>query len=357
MIVVALGVITSMGTTTVLATPLDDSQAKYNQSHESVLQLEDKIQQMDNKIENIMNDRDNNSKKIDQAQKDIDQAQKDIGTAKENIKEEKDKFGERMRALYISGSNQSYIDILLKSKSFSDMLARVEAIKQVTDYDNKLIGELKDSQDRVQAKKDKIVSEKEKLVALNKENDSKLKQINDDKAKENVVVAQAKAQESKDASALKSQQDAQNAIKASAQAKLLADNKTTTTSNSSKPIPRGGGNFTDIVSFAEQFCGVPYVSGGTSPAGFDCSGLVQYVYAHFGVSLPRTTYDQVNVGTTVSLNSLQPGDLLFFGSASAPHHVAMYVGGGQMIEAPHTGAFVRVTSANRGDLSIAKRVR
>lgn len=349
MIVVALGVIASMGTTTVLATPLDDSQAKYNQSHESVRQLEDKIQQMDNQIENIMNDRDNNSKKIDQAQKDIDQAQNDIRTAKENIKEEKDNFGDRMRALYISGSNQSYIDILLKSKSFSDMLSRVEAIKQVTDYDNKLISELKDSQDRVQAKKDKIVSEKEKLVALNKENDAKLKQINDDKAKENVVVAQAKSQENTDAASLKAEQDAQKV----AQVKLLAINN----SSQSKTIPRGG-NFTgagDVVSFALQFCNgtVPYVSGGTSPAGFDCSGLVQYVYAHFGVSLPRTTYEQVNVGSTVSRNDLQPGDLLFFGSDY--HHVAIYAGAGKMIEAPHTGAFVRITDVR--DFSIAKRVR
>jgi peptidoglycan DL-endopeptidase CwlO len=108
-----------------------------------------------------------------------------------------------------------------------------------------------------------------------------------------------------------------------------------------------GVNGSDVVAEAAQFEGTPYVWGGTSPSGFDCSGLVQYVYGQLGVSLPRTSEEQAEVGTPVaSLSAAQPGDLLFFagsdGTASSPGHVGIYVGNGQMIDAPHTGTTVQV---------------
>ncbi|URZ08030.1 C40 family peptidase [Clostridium felsineum] len=109
----------------------------------------------------------------------------------------------------------------------------------------------------------------------------------------------------------------------------------------------------DLVAYAETFIGVPYVWGGSSPSGFDCSGFVEYCYSHFGVCLPRITYDQVYMGTTVT-DDLKPGDLLFFGPASSPYHVAIYAGNGQMVEAPHTGANVRLTPIR--SYSIAKRI-
>lgn len=99
----------------------------------------------------------------------------------------------------------------------------------------------------------------------------------------------------------------------------------------------------DLISYAQSFTGVPYVWGGTTPAGFDCSGFVKYVFEHFGINLPRTSREQVNVGTPVDAASIQPGDLIFSnwdGSSRAPSatsHVAMYIGGGQLIQAPEPG--------------------
>jgi cell wall-associated NlpC family hydrolase len=96
-----------------------------------------------------------------------------------------------------------------------------------------------------------------------------------------------------------------------------------------------------IVGFAERFVGTPYVWGGSSPSGFDCSGLMRYVYAHFGIALPRTTYGQFDRGRRVSRRGLRPGDLVFFDGVG---HVGMYIGNGRFIHAPHTGTRVQIQS-------------
>ena len=101
-----------------------------------------------------------------------------------------------------------------------------------------------------------------------------------------------------------------------------------------------------IIAYASNFLGIPYVWGGTSPSGFDCSGFTQYVFAHFGVNLPRTSQAQQNVGTFVSRANLQAGDLVFFGTPA--YHVGIYVGNGNMIAAPHTGDVIKIEKLNSG---------
>ncbi len=109
-------------------------------------------------------------------------------------------------------------------------------------------------------------------------------------------------------------------------------------------------NFTggqSAVEVAKQFLGVPYVYGGTSPRGFDCSGLMQYVYAQLGYSINRVAAAQMTNGVAVSRENLVPGDLVGFYSSpggSYVNHIGMYVGDGMMIHAPHTGDVVKFTS-------------
>ncbi|MFR0613180.1 LysM peptidoglycan-binding domain-containing protein [Lactobacillus porci] len=111
-----------------------------------------------------------------------------------------------------------------------------------------------------------------------------------------------------------------------------------------------------IASYAMSFVGVPYVWGGSTPAGFDCSGLVQYVYSHFGISLGRTTYAQENAGTKISVSQAQPGDLYFWGSYGSAYHVAIALGNGQYIQAPAPGQNVSVGSVSYYAPSFAVRV-
>lgn len=111
-----------------------------------------------------------------------------------------------------------------------------------------------------------------------------------------------------------------------------------------------------ITSYALTFLGVPYVWGGTTPSGFDCSGLVQYVYSHFGINLGRTTYTQQYAGTKISVASAQAGDLYFWGSYGSAYHVAIALGGGQYVMAPAPGQNVMTGSVASYTPSFAVRV-
>jgi cell wall-associated NlpC family hydrolase len=103
------------------------------------------------------------------------------------------------------------------------------------------------------------------------------------------------------------------------------------------PPSRYGG----VVGIAMRYLGTPYVWGGASPSGFDCSGFVMYVFNQIGVSLPHSSYAQYGYGSPVSRGDLQPGDLVFFDGLG---HVGIYVGGGSFIHAPHTGDVVKISS-------------
>ncbi|BDR52574.1 hypothetical protein KIM372_04810 [Bombiscardovia nodaiensis] len=171
---------------------------------------------------------------------------------------------------------------------------------------------------------------------------------------ESLNVPQTKSQAQKDEELraqeqAKAQQEAQARAQAQAQAEAQAQaqraaaaQQSAAASRSSSRAPLAAsdapvsGNGQEVLNFATQFLGVPYVWGGISPAGFDCSGFTQYVFAHFGVSLPRLAAQQ-RVGTPVS--NPTTGDLMV---SKDGEHVAIYIAGGSMIHAPQPGQSVKI---------------
>jgi cell wall-associated NlpC family hydrolase len=121
------------------------------------------------------------------------------------------------------------------------------------------------------------------------------------------------------------------------------------------PPPPLSAGAAGAVQAAEREIGVPYLWGGTTPAGFDCSGLVMWAYAQVGIGLPHYSGAQYASTTHISMADIEPGDLLFYG-AGGGDHVAMYVGGGSMIEAPYTGANVWITGVRTDGLAGVGRV-
>ena len=97
-----------------------------------------------------------------------------------------------------------------------------------------------------------------------------------------------------------------------------------------------------IAAYAQSFIGTPYVLGGSTPSGFDCSGLTQYVYAHFGKQIGRNTIAQESAGTHIPVSQAQVGDLLFWGTPGSTYHVAIYLGGNSFVAAPEPGQSVKI---------------
>ena len=116
------------------------------------------------------------------------------------------------------------------------------------------------------------------------------------------------------------------------------------TADAATPQPGAGMGAATAITFAQSKLGLPYLYGGTGPL-YDCSGLTQAAWATAAVRLPRTSREQWYAGPRVATSDLQPGDLVFYAynvsDPSSIHHVGLYVGDGQMIEAPHTGAVIR----------------
>lgn len=114
---------------------------------------------------------------------------------------------------------------------------------------------------------------------------------------------------------------------------------------------QGYGLGAQAVALAARYIGVPYVWGGTSPQGFDCSGLVQFVYKNLGLTLPRTSEEQAKIGISVPYSQAQPGDLLLYSYSTPNDHVGIYAGSGQQIDAPRPGRTVENAAVDTAHLT------
>ncbi|MFE2182063.1 C40 family peptidase [Streptomyces sp. NPDC059455] len=163
-------------------------------------------------------------------------------------------------------------------------------------------------------------------------------------AKKTKAEADRKAKEAREAARKAAAKRAAEAKAQAAKASRSAERTTLSTSTSaSTTVSNASGNAATLISFLKAQLGKAYVLGSSGPSSYDCSGLTQAAFKQIGVSLPRVSQDQSTTGTPVSLDSLQPGDLLYWGSAGSAYHVGVYVGGGKFIGAqnPSTGIVER----------------
>jgi peptidoglycan hydrolase CwlO-like protein len=331
----------------VLAAP-GTNNAAIKQVQEQKQELETKVEKLDNQITDVVKEIDTNKKSIEKTAADIKSAQVELTSAENNIKGQQEVFNKRVRAMYINGAD-SYLGVVLESDNLSDFISRVDTVKKIVGFDEKVINDLKDKKNIVTKKKEDLNNENNKLLALKADNEKKLASFNNSKNEQKNLIAsldtKEKALEAADAETNNLVASAQSQVeKVSAAAPRLSRGSSSATAASSN----------SIVAYASNFQGTPYAWGGNGPSSFDCSGFTCYVYAHFGIDLPRIASEQQGVGTNVSRDELQPGDLVFFGSPA--HHVGIYVGDGCFIHAPHTGDVVKI-SPLQSDFSGGRRVR
>jgi peptidoglycan DL-endopeptidase CwlO len=328
---------------------LQEDKNELKKAQDRVFEIEQKIETLDMHIEDAMDQIGENKKQIKNIESEILAAEKDLKKAEEDIKTEQDLFNNRMRAIYINGID-GYLNIIFESKGFNDFLSRVEGLRSIIELDKKITANIRLKQDELNDKKVKLSEQNTKLLALNEENNKKLDKLKLNKDEQSELIQEAESQERLLASAVSDSQSKLNETLRQIEAIRSAAPKYTP-SRGAAPVSSNA-----VIAYASNFLGTPYKWGGTTPAGFDCSGFTQYVYKHFGVNLGRTTKNQIYNGVGVSRDALQPGDLVFYGKGGVPNHMGIYVGNGMYIHAPRTGDVIKISSYDRKDYITARRV-
>lgn len=353
--------------TQVLADPLSDSlklqqqlleqsRSTYDELEDEINSTEAKVQMLDEQIGDLLATIDETDDSIKETNNEIKSVEEDIKKSEDDLKKEQELFEKRIKAMYMSGA-AGYMNVLLQSVSFGDFISRIEMISKILNYDNDVMSKLKVKKDELNQKKLLLAEKNDKLLKLQHENSKKFDELNSIKSDQQKLIAQLKEKQKQYASTMAGYQHRIDSILKQIQSSSMGSNDS---KSQSSLVSRGentavasSGN--DIVAFAVKFLGVSYVWGGSTPAGFDCSGFTSYVFSHFGVSLYRRAADQSRQGKAVSRDSLMPGDLVFFGKPA--YHVGIYIGDGLYIHAPETGDVVKISPIWWTNYSGARRVK
>jgi cell wall-associated NlpC family hydrolase len=258
-----------------------------------------------------------------------------LAVARKNLAYAQKLLAQSLTSAYKS-TDEDVVSFLLASHSFSELVDHVQVLQRANDANSNLIAQIAQTKKVIAVRTRQLSTETAQLA---KDQQAQLAAKQHVEAGLHSLQAR-KSQISADIQHLIDQQQAREQAAATAAAAAASGGSVGGTGGSI-PVPPSSTLGGQAVAIAEQYLGVPYVWGGASPSGFDCSGLVMYVYGRLGVSLPHNAAAQYGMGTPVPRDALEPGDLVFFDGLG---HVGIYVGGGSFIHAPHTGTVVQISS-------------
>ena len=366
-----------------------DAEKKKSQAEQDLKDKKNEINGLKDQQQTTADDIKNKSAKLDEilaAQKklqtditskqvEIEQNQKDLAAAQEKQQEQYDAMKKRIQFMYENSAEDNIWTAIIESNGITDMLNRIEYVSDVYDSDRALMDSYQAAVEQVKEIGTKLDNDMNELTAMQ---DDYEKQQSDVEA---AIVALENQKEQYASQIAQAQQQADNyqniitaqgkiiqeqeaAAAAAAAAAARANSSSSSGSSSSSSYDGGGAgkggsiasdyasgggknpsastgvSGSSVVSYAMQFVGNPYVWGGNSLTnGVDCSGFVHEVYEHFGISTPRYSQAFKSVGQAVSFDNIQPGDVVVY-----PGHVAIYAGGGVIVEAQSTKAGI---TANR----------
>jgi len=284
---------------------------------------------------------------LEQTRAEIRETQALLEAARRQLTAASDQLARRATSIYKDGGT-GMLDVLLGTRSFQDLIVRVDLAVRINRQDAALVASVKDAKVRVETTERALQTREAEQTSLRGQAEARREQIEAAIAEQEAYVATLD-KEIKRLVAEEQERQRRLAEERARQAAAAAAAYRSAGRTAAEPSELGPGH-PEVVPIALSYLGVPYVWGGSSPAGFDCSGLCQYVYASIGIGLPRTSRSQYTVGQHIArdrLDLLVPGDLVFFGTDGDPgqiHHVGVYVGDGNYLHAPQQGEVVRVSS-------------
>lgn len=311
------------------------------------------LMQLSDQLERARSQYDSATAQLAQIQRDLRENKHELQLAKLNLRASQRDIAKRLVALYTTNET-STLEVILGAKSLDDAMTRLDNEKSLTSLDAAVLqqvkrfkAQVKDSGRRLafaRHRQQQVVAQR---AAAKQAIESKLAQSQSLLSSIKGQIAQLEAQQAARQAALAraaqlryeqqrlaSQQQSESTVVGISATAPSADQVVL-------PPPTHG----NVVSYALSQLGTPYVWGGGAPGGFDCSGLVMWAYAQVGVSLPHSSYAMWNYGVPVSRDQLMPGDILFFDGLG---HVGLYIGNGEFVDAPHTGAVVEIASLSEG---------
>ncbi|MBS5886044.1 MAG: NlpC/P60 family protein [Clostridium sp.] len=387
--IVMAGALTITSVTPVFATPnqeVIENQQKYDDISKKIEDIQGKIYSLNEQIAPLAEKVDNNKKQMDSIKDEVENTKKEIETSKVDISEKEEVLGKRLRELYKSGGQGSYLTLLFSADSFSDLISKLDSATRLVNIDKKIVKDLVDKKEKLDEKVTSLEEKRNEIAKINEEVKKDLDEFTGKKQEQEALIAEVEAERAKfdeeflsvaerslvepQLAILESSSSITDLQSAISQLRSIRDNQLKSPTvveeiNNSieaakvkleelqaqeeaanKPsIPnRGPGSSASgnaIVDFAYGYIGAPYVYGAAGPSSFDCSGFTSFVFRNAaGIDITRTTYSQIGVGTPVSYGEMQPGDLVFTYDLG---HVGIYVGGGQYIHAPQPGDSVKVS--------------
>lgn len=322
---------------------LDELADDLEERNEEYLEIEDELAQT--------------RRHIADTERELEQALRDLDAAEERL-------NGRANAIYRGGA-LDFLDVFIGVTDFQDLATRIDLMRRISHSDAAVVAEVKAARSRITKAKASLETRRTEQTVLRDRAASKRAEVQSALKAQKRYLAQINS-DLKELIKKERERQERLARERAAEAARLAAQKAAQSGRTFDPSSLGEPH-EGAVTVARTFVGkTPYVWGGTTPSGFDCSGLVQYCYRQVGISIPRTSRQQYRHGAFIPadrLDLLQPGDLVFFGRGGDPgrvHHVGMYIGGGNMIHAPQTGELVSISSlhgriARRGDYVGASR--
>lgn len=334
---------------------LSDAEAEMKSLEKKRKKILKKIDTKNSQLLNLLSDIGILEDEIKEKEVEISKTKENCRKAQEEKEHQSDLMRLRIQYLYENGDTDM-MTALISGKNISDALNHATFAKEIYSYDRKLLDEYaqavqkvedllaeleeeeSDMEEKQESLKEKKKDLEKKIADLEKKSGSAKQDLKNLKKSaeqyKKTIQEQDRIIEQQVKEMLAREEEARKAAEREEAARIMAASSSQSDSKQTY-VPSGNGTGNDIVNYALQFVGNPYVYGGNSlTGGIDCSGFVQQVYAHFGYSLPRTSDSQAGCGRAVSASDLQPGDLVCYSG-----HIAIYIGGGRIVHAscPRTG--------------------